>query len=301
MKTWIFHFRQTLSELKRKPVSHLFTVGTVALSFLLAGLVIWVAESVKLAQNTWSSGTRISMFLERDLDPGEQSELMGEVRDLPGVKRVTLVEPEQARRELLEALGPDSARIVEIESGFFPAMLDVVVSGEPRAVRTSQNRLLAMAGVQKGISDVRVVDRWKLQFGNTLELAMLIAALLCGVVLLVSGWVLMSTTRSRVELQLEEMRVLTSLGASPGFIRTPLVMLSMLHGVLGVLFALGLLAGVLFLASPILELLLGPPAGDIRGFVLFDLHGIGVALAAALVTGWIAGRVALATVRVQTS
>ncbi|MBU1069792.1 permease-like cell division protein FtsX [Myxococcota bacterium] len=299
MKTWAYYFQLAIHELKRRPLAHVFTVFTVALAFLLAGLVIWVAESVKVAEHAWSAGQRMTVVLEAGLAEADRDRLVTEISGFPGVREVTKVSPEQARSELIAALGPDSNLIVDVEPGFFPAVLDVVISGDPQTVRSSQHRLRSMAGVHRGVGDVRSMDRWNLRFGNVFEIAALIAALLCGVVLLVSGWVIMSAARSRVETQVDELVVLRSLGASPAFMRTPLVLVSLFHGFVGGLLALGLLAGVFWLGAPLLEVLLGPGASDFRSFVLFTARGAGIALAATALTGMLAARVALLTVRVQ--
>ncbi len=299
MKTWAYYLQLATHELKRRPLAHVFTVFTVALAFLLAGLVIWVAESVKVAEHAWSAGQRMTVVLESGLGEADRDRLVNEISTFPGVREVTKVSPEQSRSELITALGPDSNLIVDMEPGFFPAVLDVVISGDPQTVRSTQHRLRSMAGVHRGVGDVRSMDRWNLRFGNVFEIAALIAALLCGVVLLVSGWVIMSAARSRVETQVDELAVLRSLGASPGFMRTPLVLVSLFHGLVGGLLALGLLAGVFWLGAPLLEVLLGPGASDFRSFVLFTARGAGLALAATAVTGMLAARVALLTVRVQ--
>ncbi len=299
MKTWAYYLRLAIHELKRRPLAHVFTVFTVALAFLLAGLVVWVAQGVKVAEHAWSAGQRMSVVLEPGLAVADSEKLVAEIRGFAGVRDVVLVSPEQARAELIEALGPDSNLIVEMEPGFFPSVLDVVISGDPQTVRATGHRLRSLAGVQRGVGDVRSMDRWNLRFGNVFEIAALIAALLCGVVLLVSGWVIMSAARSRVETQVEELALLQSLGASPGFMRAPLVIVSLFHGLVGGLLALGLLAGVFVLGAPLLEVLLGPGASDLRAFVLFTARGAGIALGAAALTGVIAARVALLTVRVQ--
>jgi len=299
MKTWAYYLQLAIHELKRRPLAHVFTVFTVALAFLLAGLVVWVAQGVKVAEHAWSAGQRMSVVLEPGLADADSDKLVAEIRSFAGVRDVVKVSPEQARAELIEALGPDSNLIVEMEPGFFPSVLDVVISGDPQTVRATQHRLRSLSGVQRGVGDVRSMDRWNLRFGNVFEIAALIAALLCGVVLLVSGWVIMSAARSRVETQVEELALLQSLGASPGFMRAPLVLVSLFHGLVGGLLALGLLAGVFVLGAPLLEVLLGPGASDLRAFVLFTARGAGIALAASALTGVIAARVALLTVRVQ--
>lgn len=299
MRTWAYYLRLAIHELKRRPLGHVFTVFTVALAFLLAGLVIWVAESVKVAEHSWSAGQRMTVLLEPTLAEADRTRLEAEIAAFPGVRDVTAVSPEQARRELIEALGPDSGLVVELEPGFFPTALDVVISGDPETVRATGHRLRQLAGVHRGVGDVRSLDRWNLRFGNVFELSVLVAALLCGVVLLVSGWVIMSAARARVETQVDELSILRSLGASPGFMRAPLVLVSLFHGFVGGLVALGLLAGVFLLGAPLLEVLLGPGASDLRAFVLFTARGAGIALAVTAFTGMLAARVALLTVRVR--
>lgn len=299
MRTWAYYFQLAIHELKRRPLAHVFTVFTVALAFLLAGLVVWVAQGVKVAEHAWSAGQRMSVVLEPGLVVADRERLVTEIEGFAGVRDVVTVSPEQARSELIEALGPDSNLIVEMEPGFFPSVLDVVISGDPQTVRATQHRLRSLAGVHRGVGDVRSMDRWNLRFGNVFEIAALIAALLCAVVLLVSGWVIMSAARSRVETQVEELAVLQSLGASPGFMHTPLVLVSLFHGLVGGLLALGLLAGVFVLGAPLLEVLLGPGASDLRAFVLFTGRGAGIALAATALTGVVAARLALLTVRVR--
>lgn len=298
MKTLAYHFRLALGELGRNPAGHVFTIITVALAFLLAGLVVWAAQGVRAAETAWSAGARLTMVLESGADAGEIRKLEAEVQNMPGVRRVRLVTPQEARAELLEALGPDSGLVVEMESSFFPSVLDVVVSGDPDMVRATSRRLRQMAGVQRPVADVRAMDRWNLQFGNVFEISVLVAFLLCAVVLAVAGWVIMNAARSRVEVRVEEMALLRLLGASPTFIRTPLVLVSLFHGLLGGMLAMGLMWGVLWLGAPLLDVLLGPAVADAGRFVLFSAEGAAAALGAFLLTSWAAARLALWTVRV---
>lgn len=298
MRALAYHFRLGLSELRRNPLGHAFTIVTVALAFLLAGLVVWAAQGVRTAQNSWSAGSRMTMVLERDAGGDEIRKIQTEIEGMPGVRRVHLVTPQQARTELIEALGPDSGLVVEMEPSFFPSALDVVISGDPDTVRSTAKRLRQMAGVQRPVADARSMDRWNLQFGNVFEISVLVAFLLCAVVLAAAGWVLMNAARSRVEIRVDEMALLQSIGASPAFIRTPLVLVSLFHGLLGGMLAMGLMWGVLKLGSPLIEVLLGPEASDIGNFVLFSADGAAAALGTFVVTSWAAARLALWTVRI---
>mgnify|MGYP005840896975 CR=1 FL=1 len=298
MRTLAYHFRLALSELGHNRLGHFFTIITVALAFLLAGLVVWVVQSVRTAQTAWSAGYRMTVVLERDGTADEIDKMRAEIEGMPGVRRVTLVTPEEARNELLDSLGPDSGLIVEMEPSFFPSVFDVVISGEPNTVRATARRLRQMAGVQHPVADVRSMDRWNLQFGNVFEISVLVAFLLCAVVLTAAGWILMNAARFRIEVRVDEMALLRSLGASPSFIRTPLILVSLFHGFMGGVLALGLLFGVLWLGAPLFEILLGPGIADIGQFVLFSAKGIPAALCTTAVTSWIAARLALCTVRV---
>jgi cell division transport system permease protein len=211
------------------------------------------------------------------------------LRQIPGVERARLVEPEEALRRLraaADALG--STAVAEIEPGFLPRSVEVsVAGGAGMPARTAElaARLRKLPGVAEvdamGAGLARLLS-W-LQLARRFTVVALAVAAFAGLVALALA-LLSGRARRRSEAQ-----VLALLGESPSGIRRE----ASITGAGAALIGATLGVGVLLLAFP--RVLRGIEAavglGPLAAAPSLGAREIALCLVLALALGWVGGAV----------
>jgi cell division transport system permease protein len=298
MKSLFLHFKQALVEFKKKPVSHFFTIGTVALALLLAGTVFLFSRVLQYTSNSWGSGAMVAVYLEKGASLEKINSIKKRISTMEGVKSVNHVSPKISKKRLLSSLKKDAVLIKDVEPGFFPNSLEVVVRGSTSVVEQTQEKLKKLNGIVSGITDIKGVHTWNKKIGYIIDILMLLGVVMLSMVVFASGYVIMSTIRLSIETKIEELKIVKFLGASPSFIQTPILLEGLLHGLFGAIIAFGMLYALAHFTFPFLGAIVGNTLPATDSLVFFTPYQLLMGLAIASFTGLIAGKLALSTVEV---
>jgi cell division transport system permease protein len=298
MKGIFYHTFQALKEFKKRPFSHLLAVGSVAIALVLAGVFFLASIMLKYSSEKWGSGAMVAIYIKDGTTPEKITLLKKKISKLSGVEVVKVVSKSKARSRLIQSLGKDSKFIKNVESDYFPLSMEVAIRGNPQLVQRTQNKIIALNGVIKGISDVKSVRTWNRKIGHILDIILLLGFLISGIVLFSSGYVIMSTARISIECKIEELKLIKLLGATPSFLRAPVLIEGFIQGVLGCLIAAVILLGLSHLSFPLINNLLGETLPNVTTPPFFSVKEISIGVAIAGVTGLFAGRLALSTIKV---
>jgi cell division transport system permease protein len=298
MKSIIYQFNHALQELKKRPIANLVAVGTVSLALLLAGLIFLASQVVGYIENNWGNGALVAVYLENNLSQTKIDQIKNRLNKMEGISSIEYISPAQARKKLIKGLQKDASVIRKIENNFYPQSLEIVIKGEKSLVSTPQEKIKKRDGLVTGITDIRDVQKWNRKVGNIIHILTFIGIIVMSIVLFASGYVIMSTIRLNIENKKEEMQIIKLMGASPGFIKGPILIHGIIQGLLGAVIAFFLLWGFSIFIFPFLSILVGfsLPASGIPFFFSYNQVIIGLGLDG--LTGFIAGQAALSTVKI---
>ncbi|MCS6777706.1 MAG: permease-like cell division protein FtsX [Chloroherpetonaceae bacterium] len=254
-----FLLHEAWLNIRRNGLMSLATLGTVTVALTVLGASLWtIFRLSEYAQFQPRRFDRIDLFLLPDVSRERAETLRDQIAHLPGVARVRLIPREQAWADLqaseplltealeenplpdkLEVEVRDIAQIQAIAHNFrdqtaYPDVERVVDAGE--AVRV----MLGLARV------VKVV-------GGSASAGLFIATL----------FLVYNTIRLTVFARRREIRTMQLVGATPGFIRLPLLLEGLFHGVVGALLASGILLLCAREVSRFVASLRSPLIGDV--------------------------------------
>lgn len=251
------HFRvarQALSRLVAEPVATALTCLVIGIALSLPSLLYVAVSGVRSLSGAWSDTAQVSVFLRPAESLARGESIAAELEARAEVERVTLVPPDEALAELVEAIGlpPEAGRI---EPNPLPVVLLLSVARDGEL----QQRIAALREYMQGLDGVDQVVfdfEWLARLEQVIDLGerlswMLGLLLALGVVL-----VLGNTIRLAIENRRQEILVLKLVGATDAFVRRPFLHTGFCYGLGGGVCALLLLwVSLRWLSPPITRLL----------------------------------------------
>ncbi len=276
MATLFFLVREAFINLRRHGMMTAAAVSTLAAALVLCGGFVLGASRVVAIARRQVDSFEMRVFCRAESSPTALAEIRSRLVALGGVRKVEFIPREKAFEEQARGLPIDTEGVPNL----FPHTY-VVRFDAPESARRNAEQVRAWHGDVEGV-DVRERE---------LEMALRIAgflgrigifgggALLAGALLVV-----MNTIRLSVHARHREIQIMRIVGATSAFIRLPMVIEGILHGIGAGLVATGLLwladRGMRLLAADIPLLTVGADPFD-PAAVALGLVGAGVAVGAA--------------------
>jgi cell division transport system permease protein len=282
---WIL--RRVRREARQRAGSLAGLAFAVALLALVAGAALLGLRTVRVVVPLLEHNVHVIAYLNDELGPADRERLVAALRQIPGVERARLVEPDEALARLraaADSLG--STAVAGIEPGFLPRSVEVsVAGGAEMPARTAE--LAARLRKLPGVAEVDAMSAGLARLLSWMRLARrftvaalaiaAFAALVALALALFSG-----RTRRRADA-----RVLDLLGESPAGLRRE----ASITGAGAALLGATLGVGALLLLFP--RVLRGIEAaiglGPLAAAPSLGAREIVVALVAALALGWMGG------------
>ncbi len=231
---------RALADMTRRPWLAVATIGSIAIALSLVAVFHLAARNVDGWSARWNNGVQMIVYLDDGTPDPRANALVAALVDLPAVRSAELVPSSVALARLRDALGDHDELIAGVEQSMVPASIEVSLAAgvkDVAAVHPMIERLRATAGVE----EVEFLGDWVGRvsgLAHGLQYAAWILLLLVGsacvyLVALTVGLALRGRDREREVLEL--------MGASPAFVRGPVLLQGVLHGALGGGVALGAL------------------------------------------------------------
>lgn len=232
------HIRTALDSIRRSPFQALAAIFVLTLTFFVAtNLAIMVYSSARLLKY-FETRPQVIAFLKEDASSEAISDLQNKLSANPKIKEVRYVSKEEAL-EIYKKATADKPLLSELVSpSIFPASLEFSLmdlssaqeiidelKGEPTV---DQVGFTASLGGEESLGDV--VSRlrtltWYLRAGG---------ATFVGILSLTSFLVLVVIIGMRMTARRGEIEILSLIGATSGFIRSPIVIEALVYSAVGV-------------------------------------------------------------------
>jgi cell division transport system permease protein len=232
------HKREAGNSLKRlisHPIGSLMTLLLVALALALPAALFTLLADAQSVINKWDGQAQISLYLKPDISPEHQQTLLSYIQNRGDVGSARLVSPEAALAEFRDQSGFGSALDLLPSNPLPPVIIVRPLYSQSKLVRQLSNEL----SNREEVSSTDVDLTWISRLNALLDLG---KTILIGLVLIMAATILLvisNITRLEVESRREEVRILTLLGATNGFIRRPFLYTGFWIGLLG-----GILASI---------------------------------------------------------
>lgn len=232
-----FLIKESFLNIRRNGLMSLAALGTVTVALTVLGASVWTAYRIhEFAQQQPQKFDQIEVFLEVSAERAQAEAVQERIRQLPGVKFVRLIPKEDAWKRmqsneppLADAVPdnplPDALEIEPTTPG------DVNRLSRLFSDKTQFPELHHVAAASQEIKTMLGVARVIKVIGGCAALGLFIATL----------FIVHNTIRLTVFARRREIRIMQLVGATAGFIRFPLLLEGLFHGILGAAIAGGVI------------------------------------------------------------
>ncbi|WP_290786953.1 permease-like cell division protein FtsX [Halomonas sp.] len=289
---WLRHHRAMALDsawrLVRAPIGSLVTMLAIAIALVLPAALWLTLDSARLLDAELTESATLTAYLDHHVDDAQAERIEEALAAHAAVGRTRLITAAEGMAEFQQALGLADA-LGRLEENPLPASVVVTPSDpSPEAVRALAGELEAMTGVAEVRLDLAWIERLRhlAELGHRVALAL--AVLFGGGVLLVVG----NTIRLAVENRRKEIEVVTLIGATHGFVRRPFLYSGAWYGLGGGLLAWGLLTlGGEWLAAPVAAL--AASYGASFSLPRLGVDGSAMLLGCSILLGWLGAWIAV--------
>ncbi len=252
-----YFLSQAVKHIRRSPVVAGVTVATVAVVFLVLGVLLLAGHNLQRLADRLESGLEISVFIKAEASQEDRRVLRAKLRDSPLVAKVQSVSPKQALLDFRQSLGEQAAVLDGLGEDLLPASLRASFKPEGRDARAIRRLAKSLEG-QAGVEEVQYGQGWLDRLLAFMAAARLLGALIGGLIVLATLLVVSNTIRLSVFSRREEIEILRLVGATESFLRTPFYFEGVMLGALGAAAGLGMTWLLYFLLGADLRIPMGP-------------------------------------------
>lgn len=273
------HYKTAWGYIRRSPFQSLAVIFVLTLTFFVATIVSVLVYSSSKTLTYFETRPQIIAFLKSDVSDSEIADLQHRLEANSQIDNVKYVSKEEALLIYQDATSDNPLLGQLVSPSIFPASLEFSVKDlayAQSAVDMVKSESIvdsvgftAAIGGEDSLNDV--IERIK-TLTNYVRIGGIIFAALLAISSLV---VLLVITGMRVVGRREEVEILNLIGATKGFIRSPLVIEAAIYSITGVVlgWAIAFIA-ILYLSPSIISYFEGIPILPKDAIGLFKLFGV---------------------------
>lgn len=244
--------RDTSSYLSGRFATTLWVWLTIGVALAVPAALHLLESNLVRAAGQWRENPGFSVYFEPGVAMEEPQDLARRLESMDGIERVWLTTPDEALAEFRELSGVGDA-LELLDGNPLPASVRATVA--PAVSPTRLAVLAEEAAGTDGVEDVVVERSWLERLGAAREIVIRLYWSLTAILGLGAVLISAATVRVAIEARLDEVKVLTLVGAGRGYVRRPFLYLGAAYGMGGAVIAAMAISGLLlFLEEPLVRL-----------------------------------------------
>lgn len=227
--------RDSFSRLAQAPLSTLMTVLVMTIALTLPLALGKLLDDAQSAAAGWDGEARLSIYLNENVAAEDLAGVLARAKALPGITSARLISPEDALAEFKEQSGYGPA-LEQLGENPLPAVLEVFPAAD--ASSSAMTRLRDQLAQWPEVALAEVDIAWVQRLQTILELGQRLLWAIGGALLLGGLLVVGNTIRLSIESRRDEIRVISLLGGTHGFVRRPFIYMGVWCGLSAGVFTL---------------------------------------------------------------
>lgn len=227
-----FFFTQALHGLWRTAGVTSISIVTIGVALAILAVFFVALENLSRVADQLGREVEVSAYLDRSLPADVVEARRAEISGWSEVQAVEVLSSSAAMAQFREALGRDAVLLEGLPVDVLPPSFEVRLAERPwrvEEVRGFSERLLRLAGVEDVRYGQEDIERLNALLAFARVSALVVSIILClAVILLVSN-----TIRLAVYSRRDEIEIMSLIGATDAFVRTPFVIEGAIQGFLG--------------------------------------------------------------------
>ena len=221
--------------LKRNKTISIASIITVLITFLVLGIFSLIAQNANLAIEGVQSKVELKVYLKDDIKLIDKREIEVKLRGEEGVKNVEFESKEDAYNNFADSMGENSGVLqgYTIENNPFPESY-IVSLEDPSYAEDITNSIKEMEGVEDVSDQQELINTVQ----NVVKGVRIIGGILFIVLIGVSIFLIMNTTKLTVYSRRREVGIMKFVGATDWFIRWPFIIEGMVIALIGAMLSI---------------------------------------------------------------
>ena len=234
----VYLCRRVLRNIRQSPVLCSAAIGTVAVALTVLTFFALIVINVQSLAAHWSEEIQVVAYLDDAPQPSRLNEWRKLIENMPEVARVSYVGREEAMRRFSARLGPDSDLLEGFDADILPASLEISLQAEHRS-RKAAEAVVARLKQNPDFSDFSYGQDWLERFESFLDMLRFGGVVLGAFLLFAALFIVGNTIKLTLYARRDELEIMSLVGATSLFIKTPFLLEGAFHGAMGALIALG--------------------------------------------------------------
>lgn len=216
--------------LRRNKTISIASIITVLITFVVLGIFSLVAQNANLAIEGVQSKVELKVYLNDDVKLIDKREIEVKLREQDGVKAVEFESKEDAYNNFADSMGESSGILqgYTIDNNPFPESY-IVSLEDPSYAEDITNAVEEMEGVESVSDQQELINTVQ----NVVKGIRIVGAVLFVVLIGVSIFLIMNTTKLTVYSRRREVGIMKFVGATDWFIRWPFIIEGMVIALMG--------------------------------------------------------------------
>lgn len=238
-----FSLKEAFILIKRAKASFFLSLISLIISVLLIIASLALIQSSEYVQKKIKEDVSINLFLKDNLSPDGIDEVKKDLKSREYIKTVKYTDKKKAAEIFIKETGEDFRKLLDYNP--LPASFTITLK-DKYFDRDSINGIInSLAGIN-GIEDVSFKDEFIYKLISILNLIKKYIFIATGIILFLSVYIVYSTVKLIISSRFEELETMKLVGAKLVTIKMPVILNSMITGLLASLIATGIL--ILFIS-----------------------------------------------------
>jgi cell division transport system permease protein len=241
--TFAYFVREAVRRIWVSKRTSFVAVAMIAISLLIVGSFLLVAENLGRAAAQWQGKSRIVIYLDTNVTPQQVRAVDAYLGARPELARRHLVTREEALTRFKSYFANLSEVVGQLDENPFPPSYEVEIDprlAQSRGLVNNITMLRAMAGVDQ----VQYDWEWLTRLRRLVNIINIIGLVAGGILGIAAAFTIANVIRLTMMLYREEIEIMRLVGATERIIRGPFLIEGLLQGTIGGLVAVGLLFGL---------------------------------------------------------
>jgi len=231
---------RALRNVRQTPFLFSATVLTVAISLAMVAVFILLVLNLQKVGSSWGEEIQVVAYFDQLPSQTVRLEWQASLAKRAEVERLDYIDKFEAYEIFERQLGAEKALLEGVKPEVLPASLQVTIKETYRNSQTVSELARYMSEDLK-MPEVHYGHEWVERFESAVSIARLVALLLGTILVLTALFIVGNTIRLALYSRRQELEIMSLVGATPFYIRTPFLIEGALQGLLGGVLALGAL------------------------------------------------------------
>ncbi|HEY8850299.1 MAG TPA: permease-like cell division protein FtsX [Thermoanaerobaculia bacterium] len=276
--TLAYFVREALRRIWVSKRTSLVAVGMIAMSLLIVGVFLLLAENLGRAVTQAEGKSQVSIFLDAKATPEQIRNVQTYLTTRKQFRHVRFVSREEAMRRFRSYFSNLSDVVAQLDENPFPPSFESDIS--PREMQPFAGELRRLPGVE----ELQFDWEWVRRLRHLVSIINIVGLIAGGVLALAAAFTIANVIRLTMMLYREEIEIMRLVGATERIIRGPFLVEGLLQGTIGAALSVVLLFAAFFFARRFVA-----PANSLLWSFLFAGFLPWQKIAALLAGGMLAG------------